>query len=177
MDTENKLVTGAILAFALVLVLLVGFQNKISVFIVIAAVVLITFTSKGAQADYLIGGKGKDGELGEREKKLLIFHILTQLEKRNSMDLAEIAGELDVGIYALNDLVRFLDKHKVISVIYPPMKSLPVIRESDPGKSRKLRKQIYRTVAKKSLLGKPIKEEFTREVSEYLESRKRDMKS
>ncbi len=182
MKENTKTMVGVIVAFTALLVLLLGFGSQLSLYVVVVAVILIAVVTRDSDINYLTGsfspsGKKEEGGLDEREKKLLIFHILTLLERRKTIDMAEIATELDVSIYALNDLVRFLDKHKVVEVIYPPMKNLPVIREGDSKKSRRLRKQIYRSVAKKNLLGKPMKEDFTREVEEYLQSMRRDLKS
>ena len=184
MNENNKIAVGGVLLFVLLAIVYFGFESKISLYIIIVGIILVAFmTKEGGETDYLMDTFGfakKDetaGELDDREKKLLIFHILSHLEKRKSIDMEEIAVDLDVSIYALNDLIRFLDKHGIVEVIYPPMKNLPVMREKEPKKSKKLRKQIYYSVAKRNLLGKPMKEEFTREVAEYLESRKRERNS
>lgn len=113
------------------------------------------------------------GKLDRKEKKLLIYHILSQLDKSKSLDMSELAGELNVGIYELTSIVRLLGKHQAVSIIYPPMHHFPILRKGDPNQSKKFRLKIYGELTKKSLIGEPKLEEFAKEVEDYLETMKR----
>ena len=181
---EKAASIGTILLIVVLAVILLGVNSKLSLYIIISATIIVALISKGGfERGYSVETWTRDyrlergGEIDDREKKLLIFHILKRVEERKSVDMGEIASDLDVSIYKLNDIIRFLGKHNLVEVIYPPMKSFPIVRESDPVKSRRCRAQIYQSLAKKNFLGKPMKEEFAKEVTEYLENMRRNKNS
>jgi len=119
--------------------------------------------------------KKEDGtiQLGETETKFLIFYILTQLDKKEVIDMSELAGELNISIYELTDVIRFLGKHQAVEVIYPPMQNFPIIRKGNREKSNSIRMSIYNKQAKKSILGEAKMDEFAKEVNEYVEAMRR----
>lgn len=183
MEENRAMGVIAVLVFASLTLLFVGLDSKITPYIVICAVILLFVAGKGDFSHMTLDELSipaeapSSGELDPKEKKLLVFHILTLIEKKKTIDMSEIAADLEVSIYALTDILRHLSKHGYVNVIYPPMKSFPVIREGDPEKSRKLRRQIYHAIAKKNIMGKPIKENFAKEVEVYLQERKRKRKT
>jgi hypothetical protein len=112
-------------------------------------------------------------KLGDKEGKFLVFYILTQLEKKQHIELSELATDLNVSIYELNKLVQLLGKKGVVEVVYPPMQNFPLLMQGDYDKSRKYRRSIYAAYAKNSIPGEPKLEEFAKEVGEYLETIRR----
>jgi predicted transcriptional regulator len=182
---EKAASIGVILLTVVSVIIYFGIESKVSLYILVGAILIVALISKGGiETDFSQSSRGYrnmqggEDEMRGREKKLLIFHILALVEDKKSIDMEEIATDLDVSIYKLNDIIRFLGDHGLVNVIYPPMKSFPILRESNPKKSRICRTQIYRSLAKKTILGKPLKQEFAKEVAEYLEGmrRKRDSK-
>jgi len=181
-DENSKMGVVAVVFFTVAALLFFGLHSPIAPYIILAGTIFLFVAAKGG--DIKPPEKGnplrfeKDrfeslGELDEKEKKLLIFHILSAVEKTNQLDMNEIAQDFDISIYALTDIIKFLSKHELVHVIYPPMQSLPVLREGNSNKSKAFREKIYQLVSKKNLLGMPIKEDFAKEVADYLESRKR----
>jgi hypothetical protein len=113
-------------------------------------------------------------ELGDKEKRMFIFYLLTKLEQKESLDMGELTQEMKISIYELNNIVRLLAKHGAIEVIYPPLQNFPIIRRGDPEKSKRYRVGIYHSLGKKTILGEERLDLFAAEVEEYLQGIKRD---
>ena|GEM_PF-5412986 len=113
--------------------------------------------------------------LSGREKKMLIFHILTQVEKQESIEMKDISEEFSVGKANIDEIVRFLDSHKVVTVLYLPMGDFPVIRRGDNDLALRYKTKIYRSLSKADSNEEPNFEAFSREVSSCLEAMRRDL--
>ncbi|MFH1054839.1 MAG: hypothetical protein V1744_01960 [Candidatus Altiarchaeota archaeon] len=117
----------------------------------------------------------RDGgiKLDSKEKKLLTFHILALLEKKEDVDMNELAEEFNTSVYQLNDIVRMLGKHELVTIFYPPMHNFPILRRGDAEKSRKFRLNIFKSIVKGKESNGSKMDEFAKEVEEYLENVKR----
>ena len=113
-------------------------------------------------------------EIGKKEKKIIIYHILSILEEFKTVDVTIIYSDLNIEIFTLNKIIELLQAKKVIDSTYPPMTSLPIITEKDNKKSRKLRKQIIETTIDIPIGYKLKKKKFILEMDEYLGSGKQD---
>jgi len=174
------LVGGAILAVVILSVADPRVGSNPITYVILAALIIVGLVAKTPTPASLHGTRifamkdaaGKN-ELGDRERKFLIFHILTLLEKKQSIEVKELASELNVGIYEFIGIIQLLGKHGALDVIYPPMQDFPLIRKGDPETSRKYRMGIYKELAKDKMPGESRMDEFAREVSEYLENIRR----
>ena len=111
--------------------------------------------------------------LGLREKKLMIFHLITLLERKESIDVNEIVADFNISVYSLSDIIQFLSKSGVANAIYPPMHNFPILRKGDLEKIRKMKYGIYREVSRTSIFRESKMAEFSKEVNEYLETMRR----
>jgi len=174
---------GALIALIVLLAILVPKigSNMMTYVLLALIVIVIIFTgnhgpSRGSSyMDKAKISKNDDGsaKLGEKEKKFLIYHLLTLVEKKEAVDMKDLAGELNISIYELNEIIKFLNKHEAITVMFPPMENFPIIRQGKPDINMKLRLSIYQALAKKNLLGEVRLEDFAKEVEDYLEGLKR----
>ena len=128
--------------------------------------------STAAEKSMGIKRANEEYNLTKREKKLLIYHILCRVEKAQTIDMSDLAEELNVSIYALADLIKFMDKHNVLKVIYLPLKSFPVLRRGDEEASTKYKEMILHDLAKKTVAA-PNMDEFSKEVDAYLDALRR----
>ncbi|MFH1404119.1 MAG: hypothetical protein ABIH11_07615 [Candidatus Altiarchaeota archaeon] len=113
-----------------------------------------------------------EASMGSRERRLLSFYILGRLEKSEMLDTSEIAAELDVSIYTLNEILESLRKHKVIELTYPQMEKLPFITKVSKSRSVKLRNQIFESMTEKNML-RDNKKKFAEELNRYIKGIRR----
>ncbi len=180
MESATMLVGGAIIAVVILSVADPRVGTNPITYVILAALIIVGLVAKTPTPTGLQGAKmyamrdaGERNVLGDRERKFLIFHILTLLEKKQSIEVKELASELNVGIYEFIGIIQLLGKHGALEVIYPPMQDFPLIRKGDAEKSRKYRMGIYNELAKDKMPGESRMDEFAREVSEYLENIRR----
>lgn len=180
MESATMLVGGAIIVVIILSVADPRVGTNPITYVILAALIIVGLVAKtptptGLQGTkmYAIKGTGGKSVLGDRERKFLIFHILTLLEKKQSIEVKELASELNVGIYEFIGIIQLLGKHGALEVVYPPMQDFPLIRKGDAEKSRKYRLGIYNELAKDKMPGESRMDEFAREVSEYLENIRR----
>ncbi|MBD3387385.1 MAG: hypothetical protein GF416_00340 [Candidatus Altiarchaeales archaeon] len=185
MDDKNVKGIVLVLGASILALLYIGFDSGFAPYVIIAALLLLIVSAKRDAIEERIEPSKKNvqrpGEdsMENREKKLLMYYLLELLDHKKTIDMKEIATDLDISIYTLTDILKFMSKHDIIKVIYPPMRSFPVIRVDDKEKSEAFREKLFLALAKKDLLGNPVKEEFNKEVKEYVEGmkRKRDIQS
>jgi hypothetical protein len=149
--------------------------------ITLVATFLLNMSSPGVASSFTERIKaqkkrGEEDKLSEKERKLLMFYILTRLEKRDVLDMNDLMSELDVSIYELNNLIKFLAGHNAINVIYPPMQNFPILRRGNQDVSAKIRMGIFNAISKHSVLGEDVMENFANEVADYIEGMKRPSK-
>ncbi|HHQ44815.1 MAG TPA: hypothetical protein ENN13_01600 [Candidatus Altiarchaeales archaeon] len=181
-DSRNNQMLVAILGFLFISILIFGAGSKYTVYIVVGLIVVLSFyfrqelgaeDSIGKSVKNQLAGLSSGTALTGNDKKVLIFHILTRLEERDSLNMEEFASEFDFPIYSLNSLVEWLEKRRIVKLTYPPMKNLPVLHLTDKGKSRTLRNQLYEVLAPKDLLGNKLKKEFARDITDFLAKHRR----
>ena len=178
MDGRYK---ALIIAAALVVILVASGDRQLKssypiyliALIVLAAVSVPGWTSRATSKEKSPKEVIPLDELGNREKKLLMFHILAKTEVKGQLDMSEMASEIEVSIYELNDVVKTLSKYNAISLMYPPMHNFPIILKGDPEVSRTVREFIFKTMSLKNPLKEPDMDDFAREVEEYLVALKR----
>jgi hypothetical protein len=182
MNNTSKASMVGVLIIALLAITDYRFLYSPATYILLAAILLAGFMAhKTIAADPITKRvmaqmkKRGDGtiEMGEKEKEYLIFHIITTLDKKNALDMSELAGELNVSIYELNSVIKFLSKHEAVEVVFPPLKNFPILKKGDPEKSNSIKMHIFEKLAKKNILGEAKMEEFGREVLEYLDVMRR----
>ncbi len=121
--------------------------------------------------------KRKDADKGIKlkgnEKKMIIFFILNKVETSETLDMKEISDEFNIPRDDLDDLVKFLDTHKVVNVLYLPMTDYPILRKADNDMADRYKKRIFNDLAKASVQKNPNFANFSKEVSEYLDSIRR----
>jgi hypothetical protein len=172
-----------ILATAITMLLVVTYDKNLKsnyplyiiglIFLGAGSMAGVRITQKPQHTRYLRPGIIPLEELGNKEKKLLIFYILTKVEMKGQIDMSDIAAEIAVSIYDLNDIVKMLNKYKAIGVTYPPMHNFPIILKGDHEVSTRLRMNIFRSMTQKNILKNPKIEDFAYEVEEYLATMKR----
>jgi hypothetical protein len=180
---NNKLIVGAIAVVVILSIADPRIGKNVITYMILGILVIIGFmgntpqqpSSFGAMAHTHMKKKPEDdvAELGEKEKKFLIFYLLTELERKESIDMGELTAEFSISIYELNNIIRLLGKHGAIEVVYPPLQNFPLIRKGNPEVSKKYRISIYQALAKKDILGETSLEDFAREVSQYLDNMRR----
>lgn len=185
MEERTKIKYIAALTVILLLVLIdPRMRSSIVTYVLVVIIVIMGLTLKtqsSTQIEYSSSNYAKKrklekafsgGKLDNKDKKLLMFHILTVLDKKETIDMSELAADFEIGIYELNDVVRFLSKHELVTIMYPPMHNFPIIRRGDSAKSLKFRAGIFHSTSKTATKD-PKMEEFAREVQQYLETKKR----
>jgi hypothetical protein len=179
-----QMLKPTIIAFTLLLVFLVSTdpdpKSNMAVYAAAFFIVIVTYTlmSKKQGSEKKHSGKRRKlddtiAKIDSREKKLMIFYLLDLVDKKDSVDMNDIAANFEFSIYELTNIIRFLNKHEVLTVIYPPMRNFPILRRGDHAKSRKFRLAIFKQMAKKKITGEPKIEDFSREVEEYLQNMRR----
>jgi len=180
-ENRSRLV-ATIIILGILLLLLTKLPLKMNmasytIIAIIAVAIILISTTRDDQLSHagtVKGGENTPVSLGMKEKKLIIFHILTLLDRKECVDMNELAADLNVSIYTLSEIVKFLGKHKAATVIYPPMHNFPILRRGDRAKSMGLRQGIFREIAKKNILADAKIDDFAREVEEYLQSMRRE---
>jgi hypothetical protein len=182
MKNITKMIVGliAIVAVASVADPRVG-SNPVTYMLLVAIIIVAIISNSPTQPRdigtmaYQKVKKNDEGlvELGDKEKKFLIFHILMQLDSKEAIDMGELAGELSVSIYELNSIIKTLGKIGAVEVIYPPLQNFPILRRGDPQKAHKLKTSIYHDLGRKNIIGDDMMDEFAKEVKAYLGSMRR----
>ena len=172
-----RLVIGMMALIVLVAIFDQRFRTG-ATYMILLILTIIAVANAPSQDGQNSTGRRKNGEKGaptldSKERKYLIFYLLNQLKKRETIEMSEIATELNISIYELTDIIKLLDKHKAVEVIYPPLHDFPIIRRGNPEKSRAYMTTIYNELAKKSLMGGEMMEEFTLEVDDYIHNMRR----
>ncbi|MFH0861734.1 MAG: hypothetical protein V1875_01775 [Candidatus Altiarchaeota archaeon] len=174
---NTKLVFGVIILIAILAVFDTRFRTGVTFIILILLTIIAVISSTNKDAEWSIERRNK-GEKGAltldgKEKKYLIFYILNQLRKRETMEMTEIATELNISIYDLTEVLKLLDKHKAVEVIYSPPHNFPIIRRGNQDKSKAYMMSIYKEFAKRSLMGGEMMDEFAVEVNDYIHNMRR----
>jgi len=148
---NTKLIVGMMLLIVLVAVFDPRFRTGVT-YMILLILTVIAVANAPSQEGQTQAEKRKNGEKGvqaldAKEKKYLIFYLLNLLKKRETIEMSEIATELNISIYDLTDIIKLLDKHKAIEVIYPPLHNFPIIRRGNAYKSKALMTTIYKELA------------------------------
>lgn len=115
-------------------------------------------------------GRSKCLKINSKQKKMLIFYILNKLDDIETVDAKNIAEEFNILREDMDEIVNFLDTHRVISVIYLPMTDFPVLRRGEKKAADIYKRRIFDDLSKTENVKDPDYGSFSREIREHLDS-------
>ncbi len=172
---------GVLIALVAVIVLLnEKARSSYLVYAVLFALIIITAFMTKVESQptvlsllYQTPNSKDQKKLSNKDKKLLIFYIVDLVERKESVDMRDLAKDLNISIYDLAEIIKFMSQHKFVTAIYPPMRDFPILRKGDADAVDRIVEIVYSEMSKDSMVKKPKFEEFEREVQLYFQKLRR----